>query len=109
MEAMRDVLRGSLARSLRDVGDQDRLAAAWTVACGCTMADHGQVVGYDGGVVRIEVADPVWLRQMVSLKSTLERELACIAGLPVKSIEFGPGKKLSASTGKSRLPRSAAE
>ena len=95
MEAMRDVLRGSLARSLRGIGDVDRLAAAWTVACGCAMADHGQVIGYESGVVRVEVADPVWQRQMISLRSTLEREMARIAGLPVKSIEFGPGKRLN--------------
>jgi hypothetical protein len=95
MEAMRDVLRGSLGRSLRGVGDVDRLAAAWTVACGCAMADHGQVAGYEGGVVRIEVSDPVWQRQMISLRSTLAREMARIAGLTVKAIEFVPGKKLN--------------
>ncbi len=88
MEAMRDVLRGSLGRSLRGMGDEDRLAAAWTVACGRAMADHGTVIGYDGGVVRVEVADAVWLKQMISLRSTLEREVARIADLPVARIEF---------------------
>ena len=88
MEAMRDVLRGSLGRSLRGMGDEDRLAAAWTVACGRAMADHGAVVGYEGGVVRVEVADAVWLKQMISLRGTLEREVARIAGLPVVRIEF---------------------
>jgi hypothetical protein len=88
MEAMRDVLRGNLARSLRGIGDEDRLAAAWTVACGRAMADHGTVAGYDAGVVRVEVADAVWLRQMVSLQRVLEREVARIAGLPVGRIEF---------------------
>ena len=95
MEAMRDVLRGSLGRSLRGVGDVDRLAAAWTVACGCAMADHGQVIGYEAGVVRIQVGDPVWRRQMISLRTTLEREMARIAGLPVRAIEFGSEKKLN--------------
>jgi hypothetical protein len=88
MEAMRDVLRGNLGRSLRGVGDQDRLSAAWTVACGCAMADRGRVVGYDAGVVQIEVADATWLRQMISLRGQLEREMAKIAGLPVRGIRF---------------------
>jgi hypothetical protein len=88
MEAMRDVLRGTLAKSLRGIHDEDRLAAAWTVACGCAMADRGRVVGYDAGVVRIEVADQVWLRQMIALRSVLEREMARIAGLPVRAIQF---------------------
>ena len=101
MEAMRDVLRGNLARSLRGIGDADRLAAAWTVACGRAMADHGAVVGYDAGVVRVEVADALWLRQMISLRGTLEREVARIAGLPVSRIEF----ELKQGTGNRRGKR----
>jgi hypothetical protein len=88
MEAMRDVLRASLGRSLRNIRDEDRLAAAWTVACGKAMAGHGTVIGYAAGVVRIEVEDAVWLRQMAALRSVLEREIAKIAGLRVTSIEF---------------------
>ncbi len=88
MEVMRDVLRGTLSKSLRGIRDEDRLAAAWTVACGCAMADRGRVIGYEAGVVRIEVADAVWLRQMISLRSVLEREMARIAGLPVSGIRF---------------------
>lgn len=88
MEAMRDVLRASLGRSLRTIRDEDRLAAAWTVACGKAMASHGAVIAYDSGVVRVEVEDMVWLRQMLSLRSVLEREMAKIAGLRVAGIEF---------------------
>ncbi len=88
MEAMRDLLRGSLARSLRGVGEMDRLAAAWTVACGKVMADRGAVVSYEAGVVRVEVSDAVWMKQMISLRSVLEREMARIAGLPIAAIHF---------------------
>lgn len=88
MEAMRDVLRGSLGQSLRGIRDEDRLAAAWTVACGPAMAERGQVTGYAAGVVRIEVADAVWLRQMMSLRGVLERDMAKIAGMKVTGIEF---------------------
>jgi hypothetical protein len=85
---MRELLRGSLGRSLRGLGDQDRLAAAWTVACGRAMAERGAVAGYAAGVVRIEVADAVWMRQMIALRPALEREMARIAGLPVAGIHF---------------------
>jgi hypothetical protein len=68
--------------------DQDRLAAAWSVACGRAMAEHGTVIAYEAGVVRIEVADAVWLQQMISLRGVLEREVARIAGLPVARIRF---------------------
>ena len=88
MEAMRDVLRGALGKALRGIREEDRLAAAWTVACGCAMADRGRVIGYEAGIVRIEVADPIWLRQMVALRGVLQREMARIAGLPVSGIRF---------------------
>ena len=88
MEAMRDVLRSSLGQSLRTMRDEDRLAAAWTVACGRAMAEHGAIVGYDAGIVRVEVADAVWLQQMISLRGVLEREMARIAGLKVERIDF---------------------
>jgi hypothetical protein len=38
--------------------------------------------------VRIEVADAVWMRQMMALRGVLEREMAKIAGLPVAAIHF---------------------
>jgi hypothetical protein len=90
MQGMRDVLRGSLARSLQGVSEDDRLAAAWTVACGSPMAGHGRVIGYEAGVVRVQVADPVWMKQMVALRGVLQREVGKIAGLPVRGIEFEP-------------------
>jgi hypothetical protein len=88
MEAMRDVLRNSLGRSLRAASDEDRLAVAWTVACGRAMAERGTVVGYAEGVVRVEVRDTVWMQQMTALRGTLAREMARIAGVKVDAIEF---------------------
>jgi len=88
MEGMRELLRGSLARSLAGVREEDRLAAAWTVACGRAMAERGVITGYADGVVRIEVEEAVWLRQMESLRGTLQRELARISGVKVQGIEF---------------------
>lgn len=85
---MRDLLRGTLARSLAGTGEEDRLAAAWTVACGRSMAERGVITGYADGVLRIEVGDPVWLRQMQALRGTLEREVARISGVKVQSIDF---------------------
>ena len=88
MEAMRELLRGSLRSSLGGMREEDWLAAAWTVACGSAMAEHGAVVGYAAGVVRVEVADLMWMRQMASLGGVLEREMARISGVPVAAIHF---------------------
>jgi hypothetical protein len=88
MEEMRDVLRAKLGRSLRGLDEMDRLAAAWPVTCGRAMAQRGMVVGYENGIVRIEVESPIWLQQMRSLRSVLARDMAKIAEVPVREIHF---------------------
>jgi len=88
MDAMRDILRTSLARSLAAARPEDRLAAAWTVACGRAMAGHGSVIGYESGLVRIQVSDPAWLQHMIDLRSTLALDLARISGLPVTDLRL---------------------
>jgi hypothetical protein len=85
---MRDVLRGSLARSLRGIGDDDRLAAAWTVICGRTLAGRGTVVGVENGTVHVEVVDRVWLRQLASMRASLAAQLGEASGVKVQKIEF---------------------
>jgi len=98
---MRELLRGSLGRSLRDLRDEDRLAAAWTVACGPAMAERGAVVGYEGGMVRVVVTDAPWMKQMISLRGELAREMARIAGLPISGIHFELKKAASQRVGES--------
>jgi hypothetical protein len=88
LEDMRDLLRRSLARTLDGLGDEDRLAAAWAIACGKAMADQGIVVGYADGIVRVQVEDRVWLRQLMSMHGQLAGEMARIAGVRVSDIHF---------------------
>ena len=88
MEGMRGLLRGTLGRSLKAMREEDRLAAAWPVACGAAMAGHGEVAGYADGVVLIVVSDKAWMQQMQSMSGMLERELGKIAGVVVSKIHF---------------------
>ena len=88
MEGMRGLLLGTLGRSLRAMPEEDRLAAAWPVACGSAMAGHGEVVGFQDGVVQILVSDKTWMQQMESMRGVLERELGKIAGVAVSGIHF---------------------
>jgi hypothetical protein len=88
LEGMRDLVRGSMGRSLRALTEEDRLAAAWPVACGKAMAERGVVVGYVDGVVLLQVADDVWMRQMMSMRTQLAGEMARIAGVKVSEIHF---------------------
>lgn len=85
---MRDLLKGSLGRTLDGLADEDRLAAAWAVACGKVMAERGTVVGYADGIVRVRVADGLWLGQLMSMRAQLAGEMARIAGIKVSDIHF---------------------
>lgn len=88
LEGMRDLLKGSLGRSLEGLREEDRLAAAWPVACGKVLAGRGKVVGYADGVVRVQVEDGAWLQQLMSMRGQLAAEMARIAGVRVSEIHF---------------------
>jgi hypothetical protein len=88
MEALRDVLRGSLGRSLRGMTPADRLEAAWTIVCGPALAGRGTVVSYDAGTLLVQVEDAVWLAQLRSMGGSLARQIGGSSGIPVERIEF---------------------
>jgi hypothetical protein len=89
MQGMRDLLRSSLGRSLRDLGPADRLAAAWPVACGTALAAHGELGDLDAnGVLHVLVRQQAWLETFRSMRSALASDLARIAAVPVREIHF---------------------
>jgi hypothetical protein len=89
MERMRDVLRGSLRRSLEALTEEDRLAAAWAVACGSALAGHGELMGFDAErVLHVRVDGAVWMQQFVAMRSALANDLGRIAGVKVAAIHF---------------------
>jgi len=85
---MRDVLRGALGRSLASMAEEDRIAAAWPVACGQKLAERTRILSFADGVLAVEVADSAWLKQMRSLSEKLKAELRSIAGVAVTDILF---------------------
>lgn len=88
MESMREVLRGSLGRSLRTMDALERLRAAWPVACGAAMARKGEVVALADGVLSIVVTDSAWMEQMMVMRPVLQRELGRIAEVKLGGIHF---------------------
>ena len=88
MDRMRDVLRRELGRSLEALPELDRLRAAWAVACGRQMAEHGEITAFTAGVIQVEADDPAWLTQMLAMRGILQHDLARIAAVPVSGIHF---------------------
>jgi hypothetical protein len=95
MQRVRDVLRGSLARALSSLSDEDRLAAAWPVACGPVLAERAEVMGLDAeGVLHVRVLQPGWRDQFMQMRSALTEDLRRIAGVRLQAIHFeGQGTK----------------
>jgi hypothetical protein len=104
MQRMRDLLRGSLGRSLRTLPEEDRLVAAWPVACGPALAAHGEVLGLDGDyVLHVRVLHAEWREQFMQMRSMLTNDLRRIAGARLEAIHFEerpgtrPQERVSAS------------
>jgi hypothetical protein len=57
------------------------------------MAERGAVIGYGNGIVRVQVEDRAWLRQLVSMRVQLAGEMARIAGVRVSEIHFEEKRK----------------
>jgi len=104
MQNMRDLLRGTLGRSLRPLSPLDRLAAAWPVACGLALAGHGEIAGYEDGVVRVVVSSPEWMQPLSHMRLILTSDLARIAGVPVTAIHFEKAGNTAQETG-NRKPK----
>ncbi len=88
MQGMRELLRSSLGKSLSALTPADKLAAAWPVVCGRSMAEHGVVMEYGNGRVTIEVSDSIWLQQMLAMRGQLTAELRRIASVELREIHF---------------------
>ena len=89
MQGVREILRGSLGKSLRSFSDEDRLVAAWVVACGPALAERAEVMGLDEDrVLHVRVLQPGWREQFAQMRGTLTDELRKIAGVRLQTIHF---------------------
>ncbi len=88
MEGMRDLLRGSVGKTLHGLTAEDRIAAAWKVASGRALSERSAVVGFADGIVQVEVSDSAWLEQFMTIASQLRTEIARIAEVEVAAIHF---------------------
>ena len=86
---MRDILRDSLGRSLRELADEDRVAAAWPVACGHALAEHGEIVRLDEErILHVRVDGSAWMQQFQHMRSALANDLGRIANVRLQAIQF---------------------
>jgi hypothetical protein len=68
---------------------------AWPLVCGSAVAERTQAVEFANAVLRVEVPDAGWRREMQSLAPRYLATLNRYAGQKVERIEFviGQGKR----------------
>ena len=89
MQRMRDVIRGSLARSLRLLSEEDRVAAALPVVCGSVLAGHCEVDRLDEeGRLHLRVDNPEWMSPLLGMREILQHDLQRVAGVPLTGLHF---------------------
>jgi hypothetical protein len=81
--------------SLRRVPPGEAPLLAWPLVCGSVVAERTQAVEFSESVLRVEVPDAGWKREMQSLAPRYLATLNRYAGQKVERIEFviRPGKQ----------------
>ncbi len=61
---------------------------AWPVACGSAVAERTQALSFSDGILRVEVADAGWRRELASLAPRYLALINKYSATSVKRIEF---------------------
>ena len=67
---------------------RSRSALAWPLVCGSVVADRTRVLEFADGVLRVEVSDAGWKREMQGLAPRYVAQLNRYSGQKVERIEF---------------------
>jgi hypothetical protein len=74
--------------SLRHAPQGEAPLLAWPLVCGSKVAERTKAVDFAGTVLRVEVPDPGWKREMQSLAPRYLAMLNRYSGRKVERIEF---------------------
>ena len=61
---------------------------AWPLACGIAVAEKTRAVGFNDGILTIEVPDSVWRTELREMSSKYLAALRQLLGSSVQRIEF---------------------
>jgi hypothetical protein len=77
-----------LVKALHQAPAQESPLLAWPVACGSAVADRTRAVAFSDGILRVEVSDPGWRRELMSLAPRYVAAINRYASVQVRRIEF---------------------
>jgi hypothetical protein len=88
MEQASTGLERLVESALRRVPKADAPLLAWPLVCGATVAGRTRALEFTGTVLRVEVPDAGWKREMQSLAPRYLAALNRYSGQKVERIEF---------------------
>lgn len=88
MEHVGQGLEKIVANSLRRAPQSETPLLAWPFVCGSAVAERTRALNFDGGVLRVEVADAGWKRELQELAPRYLAALHRYAGQTITRIEF---------------------
>lgn len=77
-----------IAKSLHRAPAAESTLLAWPVACGSAVADRTRALSFSDGILRVEVSDAGWRRELVNLAPRYLALVNKYSAASVKRIEF---------------------
>lgn len=81
-------LESIIAKTLRGAPAEESALLAWPAACGSAVADRTRAVSFADGILRVEVADKGWQRELTALAPQYVAAINRYAATSVRRIEF---------------------
>jgi hypothetical protein len=81
-------LEGVVAGSMRRVPRNEAPVSAWPLVCGSAVSQRTRAVTFAAGILRVEVADTEWKRELQALAPRYVAIINRYAGQTVCRIEF---------------------
>jgi hypothetical protein len=77
-----------IARALHRAPPEESARLAWPIVCGSAVADRTRALSFSDGILRVEVADAGWRRELANLAPRYVALINKYAATSVKRIEF---------------------
>ncbi len=81
-------LNALVANAVRRAPASQSALLAWPLACGSAVADRTRTLDFANGILRIEVADAGWRRELVNLAPRYLAIINKFSSATVQRIEF---------------------
>lgn len=81
-------LESVISKALHQTPASESPLLAWPVACGSTVADRTCAKSFANGVLRVEVADKGWQRELTALAPRYVAEINRYSAARVDRVEF---------------------